>query len=73
MLVAALLPDKLTGRAAFSKKKNVGGNLYQPPILALQAGQTIATKEGNYTPTTDEIWHSDRRYRELEEKVLFKP
>lgn len=41
-------------------------NIYQPPILSLGAGKTIETKEGFYTPQTDEVWHSDSRYRKLE-------
>jgi hypothetical protein len=41
-------------------------NIYQPSILALKAGTRVETKEGIYTPQTDEVWHSDKRYRELE-------
>lgn len=44
-------------------------NIYQPPILVLPAGQTIQTKEGKYTPQTEETWHSDKRYRELEREI----
>lgn len=41
-------------------------SIYQPSILALKAGTPVETKEGVYTPQTDEVWHSDKRYRELE-------
>lgn len=41
-------------------------NIYQPSILALKAGTRVETKEGIYTTQTDEVWHSDKRYRDLE-------
>lgn len=44
-------------------------NLYQPPIIILEGGKEVITKEGRYTPQTDETWHSDYRYRELERKL----
>lgn len=44
-------------------------NLYQPPIIILEGGKEVITKEGKYTPQTDETWHSDYRYRELERKL----
>jgi hypothetical protein len=33
-------------------------------------GTPVQTKEGVYTPATDEVWHSDKRYRELERKLF---
>ena len=41
-------------------------NIYQPSILKLQGGKSIQTANGIYTPQLDEIWHSDKRFRELE-------
>lgn len=41
-------------------------NIYQPPTLILPKGTKIQTKEGIYTSQTEEVWHSDKRYRELE-------
>lgn len=41
-------------------------NIYQPSILSLEAGTRVETREGVYTSQTDEVWHSDKRYRELE-------
>ena len=43
-------------------------NIYQPPILSLEKGTEVNTKEGKYTAQTDEVWHSDKRYRDLERK-----
>lgn len=33
---------------------------------------TIQTKEGKYTPQFDEVWHSEKRYREIERKLMYK-
>lgn len=43
-------------------------NIYQPSIIVLEGGKKIETKEGFYTPQTEEVWHSDKRFRELERK-----
>lgn len=52
-------------------KKEKPLNIYQPPILSLEKGKTISVKGGIYTPQTDEVWHSDARYRELERDILY--
>lgn len=44
--------------------------LYQPPVLRLKAGQTVTTKDGQYRPQKDEVWHSDARFRQLEQEVI---
>lgn len=43
-------------------------NIYQPSILVLPAGVPVAVEGGTYTPQTREVWHSDKRFRELERK-----
>jgi len=49
---------------------NVSGlNIYQPSTLRLIKAEPIQTKDGIYTPQTDEVWHSDARYRRLEREV----
>ena len=49
---------------------NVGNlNIYQPSTLRLQKALPIQTRDGIYTPQTDEIWHSDKRYRILEREI----
>lgn len=45
-------------------------NLHQPSILSLEKGKPINTKDGVYTPQKDEVWHSDKRYRDIERKLL---
>jgi len=46
-------------------------NIYQPSTLTLSPGTTIKTKEGVYTPQLEEIWHSDKRYRDLERSLYY--
>jgi hypothetical protein len=41
-------------------------NIYQPSILVLPPGVPVAVEGGIYAPQTREIWHSDKRFRELE-------
>jgi hypothetical protein len=41
-------------------------NIYQPSILVLPAGVPVGVEGGVYTPQTREVWHSDKRFRELE-------
>jgi hypothetical protein len=47
-------------------------NIYQPLILRLKAKQQIQTSDGAYTPETDEVWHSDARFRKLERQITMQ-
>jgi hypothetical protein len=63
---ADLLRDQLlTEREQFE-------SLWQPSTLSLKAGTKVQTVEGIYQAQTDEIWHSDKRFRQLERKVYNK-
>jgi hypothetical protein len=53
-------------------KKKGELNIYQPSILSLEKGKSIQTKDGIYTPETDEVWHSDKRFRILERGLYNK-
>ena len=44
-------------------------NIYQPSTLRLIKGESIQTRDGIYAPQTDEVWHSDARYRRLEREL----
>ena len=44
-------------------------NIYQPSILKLEKDHPVQTEEGIYTPQTDEVWHSDARFRRLEREI----
>jgi hypothetical protein len=44
-------------------------NIYQPSTLRLEKGKAIQTIDGTYTPQTNEIWHSDARFRKLEREI----
>lgn len=43
-------------------------SIYQPSVLILEKDAKIQTRDGIYTVQEEEIWHSDKRYRELERK-----
>jgi hypothetical protein len=45
-------------------------NIFQPSVLSLEAGTEVDTKAGIYKAQTDEVWHSDKRFRELERQVF---
>lgn len=53
-------------------KKEEPLNIYQPSILSLEKGKPIQTKDGIYTPETNEVWHSDKRFRLLERELYYK-
>jgi len=44
-------------------------NIYQPSTLRLEKMKAIQTIDGIYTPQTNEIWHSDARFRRLERQI----
>ena len=72
VLMVIVLPlIGLTSCSQNSSPKSETLNIFQPSTLHLKAGQPVQTKEGIYTPETDETWHSDKRYRELERKLFF--
>lgn len=71
MLVLPLVMIALTSCDPSLWKKEKPLNIYQPTILSLEKGKPITTKEGIYTPQTDEVWHSDARYRKLERDLLY--
>ena len=48
-------------------------NIYQPSTLRLKKNNAVQTRDGVYTPQTDEVWHSDTRYRSLEREVYYLP
>jgi hypothetical protein len=47
-------------------------NIYQPSTLRLSKSIPVQTRDGIYTPQTDEVWHSDARYRRLEREIYSK-
>lgn len=60
-------------RVKNDKVKPTSPNLFQPPILRLDTGTQVITKDGVYTAVTNEVWHSDARYRDLENSRYFPP
>lgn len=47
-------------------------NILQPNILKLTKGTKVETVDGNYVAQSDEVWHSDKRFRDLERTILYK-
>lgn len=47
-------------------------NILQPNILKLAKGTKIETVDGYYTTQSEEVWHSDKRFRDLERSILYK-
>ena len=60
----------LTGCEHVSKPKKPTSNIYQAPILRLEQGTRVQTVDGVYEAQTDEVWHSDDRYRKLERELF---
>lgn len=65
-LVLMIATIALTSCGPSFWKKERPLNIYQPSIILLEKNKLIQTKDGVYTPQTDEVWHSDTRYRLLE-------
>ena len=59
------------GRGSLPSVNNL--NIYQPSTLRLKKNNAVQTKDGIYTPQTDEVWHSDARYRKLERELYYLP
>ena len=70
LLVAVLVACALISCASESSAPRVSLQIYQPPVLLLRAGQEIQTVEGRYIPQRDEVWHSDARFRQLEQENI---
>ena len=70
--VLMILTILLTQSSCSSVPNKSTANIYQPLILRLKAKQQIQTSDGLYTPDTDEVWHSDTRFRKLERQVTMQ-
>ena len=70
--VLTLLLTGLTSCSQNSSPKTNTLNIYQASSLSLKAGTKVQTEEGVYNVQQDEIWHSDKRYRDLERKLFAK-
>jgi len=70
-LATSILMIGLTSCGTSSSTKSGTLNIYQPSTLNLAAGIPIQSKAGVYTPQTDEVWHSDARFRKLERTLYF--
>jgi hypothetical protein len=68
----AMMLIGLTSCASVSTQSVSDLNIYQPSTLRLSKSIPVQTRDGIYTPQTDEVWHSDARYRRLEREIYSK-
>ena len=71
-LAIAMMMIGLTSCASVSTQSVSDLNIYQPSTLRLSKSIPVQTRDGIYTPQTDEVWHSDARYRRLEREIYSK-
>lgn len=71
VLLMLIMPFMLMSCALRFSQKKESLRIYSPPILNLKAGSTITTKDGEYTPQKDEVWHSDARFKDLENQLIY--
>ena len=71
-LAIAMMLIGLTSCASVSTQSVSDLNNYQPSTLRLSKSIPVQTRDGIYTPQTDEVWHSDARYRRLEREIYSK-
>jgi hypothetical protein len=69
ILVVTTIMLALTGCVSESSAPKASLRVYQPRVLELQAGTPVPTRNGTYIPQTDETWHSDQAYRQLEREA----
>jgi len=71
ILVLMIQMIMLISCAKSSSTSNTSLKIYQPTILRLKASEPIQTVDGIYSPQQDEVWHSDKRFRELERTLYY--
>ncbi len=70
ILALSVMLSMLTGCGSVLSLKKHTLSIYQPSVLNITAGTEIQTLEGVYEAQTNEVWHSDKRFRELERQVI---
>jgi hypothetical protein len=72
LCAAAMLATSsaLISCASGSSARKASLQIYQPRVLRLPAGQPIPTRDGVYSPQTDEVWHSAAAFEQLERENL---
>lgn len=69
LLALSLTLSVLTSCVTRSPKSESILNVYQPSVLTLPAGTEVIAEQGRYTAQTREVWHSDKRFRDLEREL----
>lgn len=66
-----LIMSLLTGCTnELSENEALSRRLYQAPILRLEAGIPVQTRDGVYIPQVPEVWHSPARFETMEREVF---
>ncbi len=73
ILALSLMLSVLISCTTKSPKSETILNVYQPSVLTLPPGAEVPTEQGLYRTQTREVWHSDKRFREIERQVLTQP
>jgi hypothetical protein len=68
ILLASLVLTACVHESSAVPESLVRSIMNQPPVLRLLPGQIVLTKDGTYKVSVDEIWHSDARFRVLEQE-----
>jgi hypothetical protein len=71
ILVLMIQMIMLISCAKNSSMSNTSLTIYQPTIIRLKANSEVQTVDGLYKPQVDEVWHSDKRFRELERSLYY--
>ena len=61
---AALIAMSFAGCANTETDSTLSLLIYQPDYLYLQKGEAIQTQRGIYSPQFDEIWVSEKKYKD---------
>lgn len=73
VLTATLLVSSALTSCDWLSPRDAGAlSIYAPDVLRIKKGQEIKTLDGTYTPQNDEIYHSDKRFRELERQLIYR-
>lgn len=65
-----LTVSALTGCCGHGKPDRVLPDDFAPKSIVLPANRPVMTRDGQWTPKTDTIWHSHSEYVEMQERLM---
>jgi hypothetical protein len=60
----------LTGCCRCEKAETASPTIFAPPSIVLEKGKSIQTKDGVYQPLQTELWYSQRKYNEQQDRLI---